>query len=359
MNKKTLRTAAIALAAATFIAGIGTMSNAAPQSNGSDEPLHFWQYNAQDELVLASPSAVFPYADPNVNSVTSGTSTGSAPTAITCPAGSDTGMAFLSMRGNERTPNLWQAEAATGNLNPVTGRIVFTNIPVNIEDLGAGADQAKTSTLWSWGLACMTGATINKLYYRHIETNSAGDFTAVATTDAPVATASASSTPLPTSGTVALSAATINSVQGALSLAIASPASATFGTATLEDNKSTSTGALPVLTVLDERFNTKPGWDLKASVAPFVNQANNALTIDQKNLGISPTLSQESTAEGQELGAARIAGALNNFPMQFAGGTAGRVVGTSVFGGTLKLVAPLGTPAGTYTSTITFTLTTR
>jgi hypothetical protein len=358
MNKKTLRTAAIALAAATFIAGIGTMSNAATQSNGSDEALHFWKYDAQSVPAYAAPSTVIAYADQDV--VTSA-STGTL-SAITCPASSTSGAAFLAQRGNERVEANWQASAAMGNVvgTGAAARVVFSEVIVNIQDLGSGADQAQASTLWSWGLACMSnGTNIDKVFYRHIETNSAGDFTAVATTDAPVATASASSTPLPTSGTVALSAATINSVQGALSLAIASPASTTFGTATLEDNKSTSTGALPVLTVLDERFNTKPGWDLKASVATFVNQANNTLTIDQKNLGIAPTLSNESTAEGLQLGTARIAGAINNYPMQFAAGTAGSVVGTSVLGGTLKLVAPLGPPAGTYTSTITFTLTTR
>jgi hypothetical protein len=360
MNKKSLRVSAVVIAAATFVAGIATMSTAATQTNGSDDPLYFVGYTVptvtSGTIVPATTSMAWA-----ADIESSGSSSSVA--NVTCPSTTTGGFAFVSARGSERVKTSWQGYKVA-NPSGATGSKVFTQIQMspNTFNLGAASTVKDSGGAWSLGLACTSasGATIDKVIYRHIDvTATSGAFTAVATSDAPVATASATPTPAPTSGTVALSAATINSVQGTVSLAIASPASTTFGTATLVDNKSTSVGSLPVLTVLDERFNTKPGWDLKTSVAPFVNASNNAITFDQKNLGIAPTVSGASEAGGVTLGDVRVAGALNNYPYQFAGAAAGNTVGTTVLGGTLTLVAPIGTPAGTYNSTLTFTLTTR
>jgi hypothetical protein len=360
MNKKSLRASAVVIAVATFVAGIATMSTAATQTNGSDDPLYIVGW---DVASVAAGTIVPDGTSIAWNSDIEASGSSTPGTNVTCPSTTTGGFAFVSARNSERVKASWQGYQV---VNPTgsTGSKVFTQAAIspNLFNLGSATTVKTSGGAWSLGLACTSdsGATIDKVVYRYINvTAGTGAFTAVATSNAVVASASATPTPAPTTGTVALSAATINSVQGTVSLAIASPASTTFGTATLVDNKSTSVGTLPALTVLDERFNTKPGWDLKTSVAPFVNASNNTITFDQKNLGIAPTVSGASEAGGVTLGDVRVAGALNNYPYQFAGAAAGNTVGTTVLGGTLTLVAPIGTPAGTYNSTLTFTLTTR
>jgi hypothetical protein len=358
MNKKSIRFTAVSLAAATFVASIATMSVAATQTNGSAGPLHIYRSGT-----LVDPASTMPWTQ----SLIASSSSTSISSPITCPVGATGYAVFLSPRGSEGTKSSWNA----WNVGDFTsGQDVLTpNLrPSNLSLSGASSAAAVKAAggNYSLGVACTSNnhATIGATFYRHIVvTAGSGDFTATATADVePSSTPTGTATPNPvaTSGTVALSATTIESVEGALSLAIAAPASTTFGTATLVDNKSTSTGALPNVTVVDERYNTMRGWDLKATVADFVKTGDATTTIAASNLGIAPSVvTGSTTAAGVTAGTARTAGTSFASPFTFASAAASQVVGTSVIGGTLTFVAPVGKPAGTYTSTLTLTLTSK
>jgi hypothetical protein len=154
-------------------------------------------------------------------------------------------------------------------------------------------------------------------------------------------------------GSIAMSATTTAAANGALSLSVPASAAATFGSPTLVNNKSTTTGTLPNVTVTDDRVVTRQGWTLSAAAADFVN---GQVTIDKVNLGIAPTVvAGSTTAGGVTPGTAKAAGS-GSFPMTFAEAAANQTVGTSVLGGNLTFVAPQDKAAGTYTSTLTLTL---
>jgi hypothetical protein len=121
----------------------------------------------------------------------------------------------------------------------------------------------------------------------------------------------------------------------------------------LVNNKSTTTGTLPNVTVTDERIVSRQGWSISANVADFVNSSNNAITIGKTNLGIAPSI--VTNAGGVTAGAATTAGSAT-YPATFAEASVSNGVGTSVIGGNLTFVAPQDKAAGTYTSTLTLTL---
>jgi hypothetical protein len=355
MNKKYARFTGIALAAATFVAGIATVSTAATQTNGSDEALYI--YNGQTGSLIDAATTM----EWNANLLSSGSET-SLMGVNSCPSTSTGAYAFVSPRSSERTLGSWGAYKSfslPGSKN--LSRIQLRPADLNLGDTGQGTIKTNGGQ-YSLGLACssQSGVVIDKVMYRHIQvTAGTGVFTAVATSDnAGTPPTEPEPNPVATSGTVALSATTIASVEGTLSLAVDANASTTFGTATLSgDNKSTSTGALPNVTVTDGRFNSMPGWDLKATVLDFVKTGSPGVTIGKENLGISPTVvAGSTTAAGVTPGTARTAGTAFSSPFTVATAAAAQSVGDSVIGGTLTFVAPVGKPAGTYTSTLTLTL---
>jgi hypothetical protein len=153
------------------------------------------------------------------------------------------------------------------------------------------------------------------------------------------------------SGQVAIEAPVAAPVDGALSLTVPTGAKATLGAATLDnEGRSVSTGTLPTFRVSDQRFNSKPGWTVNTSVAQFASGAN---VFDPAALSITPAIEGTTTAAGvtkvTSLPGATTAG-------KFAEAAAGQGTGLTDLSAALKLTAPLGTPAGTYTSTMTVTL---
>jgi hypothetical protein len=195
-------------------------------------------------------------------------------------------------------------------------------------------------------------------FYRHIVvTAGTGAYTATATTDVSTPTPTPTATADPTlTGTIALSATTTAAVNGALSLSVPANAAASFGLPSLVNNKSTTTGTLPNVTVVDGRVVTRQGWTLSANVADFVNSSDNTVTIGKTFLGIAPSVvTGSTTATGVTAGTATVAGSAT-YPFTFAEGAAANTVGNSVIGGNLTFVAPQEKAAGTYTSTLTLTL---
>ncbi len=157
-----------------------------------------------------------------------------------------------------------------------------------------------------------------------------------------------------TTGSVALNATVVNAADGTLSLSVPSAASVTFGSATLVSNFSTSTGSLPNITVNDARVHSRPGWNLTASVNDFSYLTN---TISKSQLGLVPAV-VSATAVATTAGVTQTAGTAV-YPAVIATGAAANTVGNTVLNGALTFVAPQEKPAGTYTSTMTLTLTSK
>ncbi len=148
---------------------------------------------------------------------------------------------------------------------------------------------------------------------------------------------------------ITLSAETLAAADAGLTLAVAANA-ATIGNPTLVDGVSVSTGTLPAITVHDARVVSHPGWTLTSTVTDFTNGGE---TIEKKQLGIKP--SKASGPAGASAGAEQSAGSAV-YPSTFAEADNAATVGDTVLGGALTFVAPVGKPAGTYTSTLTLTL---
>jgi hypothetical protein len=117
------------------------------------------------------------------------------------------------------------------------------------------------------------------------------------------------------------------------------------------NNRSTSTGTLPQVTVIDERYSSKPGWSVTANVENFVGGGN---TIGKANLAIVPSI--VTNAGGMTVASTPLAGSAVAYPYTIADAPVNNGIGTSIIGGTLTFSAPIATPAGTYTSTLTLTL---
>lgn len=170
------------------------------------------------------------------------------------------------------------------------------------------------------------------------------------------------------SGSVAVSAAVADATNGQLALSIPTGAAATMSAPSLVNNFSVTNGTLGNITVNDGRVVTRDGWDLKATVADFVNSSNNAIKIAASQLTIGPSIVSQPSAGNVQAGTS---GAIvsNSTPFTLAyqakfggatdGNTVQETVGTTVVNATLSLKAPQWKPAGTYTSTVTITVISR
>jgi len=353
MNKKTIRITSIAVAAATFVAGIATMSIAATQENDSFGPLHI--FNNSTETLISPATQMTWTAD-----IIASSSNSSIGGAFACPATSDGYMVFVSTRGQETNQSNYKG-SRTGSLPGSKNASFIQMRPSQLTGPTYIADVQTAGGAFSLGIACTSnsGNTVDRAYYRYIDVVAgSGAFTAVATADK---ASTPTPTPTPTAdptltGSIAMSATTTAAVNGALSLSVPASAAATFGTPRLVNNKSTTDGTLPNVTVTDDRVVTRQGWTLSANVADFVN---GSVTIGKANLGIAPSVvAGSTTASGVTAGTATVAGSAT-YPFTFAEAAANQTVGNSVLGGNLTFVAPQDKAAGTYTSTLTLTLASR
>lgn len=200
------------------------------------------------------------------------------------------------------------------------------------------------------GTLILTGASIandSGAVYQAVASNNSGSTYSITSSQAVLTVSS-------TTGSVGMNATVVNAVDGTLSLAVPANASVTFGAATLVSNFSTSTGVLPNITVNDARVHSRPGWNLTASVSDFSFSTN---TISKSQLGLVPAV-VSATAAGTSAGSTLTAGTAV-YPAVIATGLAANTVGNTVLNGALTFVAPQDKPAGTYTSTMTLTLTSK
>ena len=346
MHTKKLVIAVAALtAAAGLVAGTAGAAIGATQGNGSDGPVYL--HNTDVDAYVAN-GATNAWGD----DITLTPSKTDAYAPFQCSSDATAYRTFWTDPGTERTPSTYRA-SATISLNAAKTAIGPDVRPAF--QVNGAIGQVKTNGgNYSVGLACTKDNGVNLAasgvwYFTAHVTAGTGAYTFDASTENPTNPDTGTKT-----GDIALEATTIaQGVDGNLSLVVPSGAKATLGTASLVNGLSTSTGTLPAFTVDDQRVVSKPGWNLTASTANFVNGADSSKTIDAKQLGVKPTIA--TNPGGVVAGTEHVAGDATAFS-GFASAPAGTGTGATSLSADLKLVAPSGTPAGTYASTMTLTL---
>lgn len=332
-------------ATAALVAVAASPALAAAQANGSDGPAYLFNNDAAD--FAATGSTVQWLDDISLTPVTS-----DPYAAFQCSNDATGYRTFWTDPGAERQPGTYKAYSSLLPLNP--GKTVIGPNTRPQGQLGAIAQIKANGGNYSIGFACLKDNGVNLAasgvwYFTAHITAGTGAYTFDAPTETPTNPDTGTKT-----GDIALQATTIaQGVDGNLSLVVPSGAKATLGTATLVNGLSTSTGALPAFTVDDQRVVSKPGWNLVASTTNFVNGADASKTIDAKQLGVKPTIA--TNPGGVVAGTEHVAGDATAFS-GFASAPAGTGTGATSLSADLMLVAPSGTPAGTYASTMTLTL---
>lgn len=339
LNKNITRLAAIGVAAVAIIGASAGMAMAATQSNGSEGPVYV--YNPIDETLYA-PGHVFAFSDEAVI----GQSKTDAQAPFVCPVDSTYAQTFIAPIGRERSKADWVAYADQGTQK---GQVEPTTT-LDAQILGAQAQVKAQGGSYSVGLACLKDNKVNFAssgiwYYTVHVTAGTGAYTVDQPDEDAVVT------PPVGEADVTLTANTVAAEDGTLSLVVPTGVSAVIGNPTLVNQLSTSTGTLGNFQVTDGRVVTHTGWTLTSTVADFTN---GAVTIDRKQLGVSPKV-VSTTASGVTAGAAQLAGS-GVYPSEFASASNAAQVGTTVLDADLVFVAPADKPAGTYTSKLTLTL---
>lgn len=141
---------------------------------------------------------------------------------------------------------------------------------------------------------------------------------------------------------------------GEFSLTNLSGDTVTLDNPTLVNGESVSSGELGLFKVTDLRAASQPGWTLSTNVDTFVKGTDE---IANSQLGIAPkVIDQAGTgATAPTLGTAQVSGSAT-YPWDFAELAAGGYSGVTKYDADLTFTAPVGSAAGTYTSTLTLTL---
>ena len=346
MKKSKIAVVATTMAAtAALVAVAASPALAATQANGSDGPAYLFNNDAGD--FAANGSTIQWLDDISLTPVTS-----DPYAAFQCSADATGYRTFWTDPGTERQPTGYKVYSSLLPLS-ASKTVVGPNTRPQAQ-LGA-KDQIKANGgNYSIGFACLKDNGVNLAasgvwYFTAHVTAGTGAYTFDAQTETPTNPGN----PDAQTGDIALEATTVAAQDGTLSLVVPSGAKAVLGTASLVGGLSTSTGTLPSFSVDDQRVVSKPGWNLTASTANFVNAADNTKTIDSKQLGVKPTV--VTNPGGVVAGTEHVAGDATAFS-GFASAPAGTGTGATSLSADLKLVAPAGTPAGTYASTMTLTL---
>ena len=350
MKKKSLYAATVGALALALISGTALSSAFALESNGSNGPVYLisgdtgvqipaGSTNTWESAVIGSPSAT------DLNAMFTGTSDATDVRV------------FIAPRGSERTPSAWSASSATG-FNGSTKNVLQPSLTLASFLLGNPQGVKSSGGNFSLGLAFTKNNNLTiadaGVFYTYITVAPGGAWT-FDTYVPPAAPGTVTGSP----SDVNLTATTLAAADGVLSLNVPSGASATIGSPTLVNGLSTSTGVLPNFTVTDARVVTHAGWTLTSSVANFVNASDASITIPASQLGIEPVIVSTTSGAGiVTAAAAQLAGSATP-AATFAQATNGAAVGTTTFNANLKFVAPVGKPAGTYTSKLTLTLTSK
>jgi len=335
---------ALAVGVATaLISGVAVSSAYAVESNGSTVAMY--QFDG-DTGELVTPGTVVAWtkgavAGPNKTNIDDHFFGSADATDV---------RAFIAPRGQEADISKWTA-STNGGFFPGTKEILQPNISPASMIAGQFQKVKDEGGQYSIGFAyvknnALTIADAGVVFHYITVTPGTGaytfeDSTTVAPPAAPVGSAD-----------INLSATTVAAADGTLSLVVPSGATATIGNPTLVNNLSTSTGTLGQITVKDGRVVTHKGWTLTSTVSDFVAAGT---TIPASQLLVTPKV--VGTAIPGVTAAA--AGAATTAGRPFAEAGDGVDVGDTVLDADLKFVAPATAAAGTYTSKMTLTLTSK
>jgi hypothetical protein len=255
---------------------------------------------------------------------------------------------FIAPRGQENVVTAWVANS-NGGFDPGTKNVLQPNLSPSGMSKGNFATIRANGGKYSIGFAFVknNGLTIADagVVYHYIDIAPGGDYTFEDPTEAPTA-------PVIPSQDITLSATTIAPADGTLSFVVPSNQPAVIGNPALVNGLSTSTGTLGQITVSDSRAISHKGWTLTSKVADFAS-ANGTIAASQ--LLVTPKV-VGTPISGVTAAAA---GAASNTDKPFAEAGDGSIVGDTVLDADLKFVAPATAAAGTYTSKMTLTLTSK
>lgn len=349
ITKKALA-AATAFALGFGLVGVSSVAAVAADGaghwtpEGTPEPYYLW---VMDTESVTTNDQVFRY-DTGMIAAPSATN---VEQLFTAPDDATTSYIFVAPRGKESSMSEWSSRVDIGFV-PGTKQVMQP--PASLEQFPSSTFAAVKAAGgdYSIGLAYtknngVTFVGLGGFAHIHITAGSA-DWTV----ESPTFVEDGGTDPVePIAGQIGITSPVLASADGALSLSVPSGATATLGGAIRDaEGRSTSAGTLPTFSVQDERFTSKPGWTVNTAVAAFTGNGN---TFDAKALSIAPAIGSTSTSTGVTkvdslLGSSTAA--------TFADAPAGTGTGKTDLGAELKLVAPLGTPEGTYTSTMTVTV---
>lgn len=170
-----------------------------------------------------------------------------------------------------------------------------------------------------------------------------------------------------TFGDVPASATIYAATNGLLSLSLPGSSITLTGSRDAATNTSISSGTLTGVQVIEGRVVSRDGWDLNVTWTNFVKNDDVSMIIDKKQLGISTAITSSPAQGNVQPGTARNSGdtyATWDAAYQAAqGATNGNAiadtVGTTTLSNTFTLKAPQWKPAGTYNSTVTYTVATK
>ncbi|MFB2556206.1 hypothetical protein [Herbiconiux liangxiaofengii] len=347
-RKNIVRVSAVGVIAAALVAGSAVAAHAADEpvpTTGSKGPYYIG--DAGDGSIIPAGTELdfdyaligMPSADPaDIEAVFPGSSD------------AETVRTFISPRGSERTPSQWTAWADSG-FKAGTKDMIYPAATLGAQVLG-NQSTVRAGGNFSVGFAFMKNNNLTiatgDVYYANITVLPNGKWK--------FATPDGGTTPPPATANsfdVNLQATTTSAPDGTLSLVAPASNTAVIANPTLVDGLSTSTGTLGAFSIVDERYQTHPGWTLTTTVTPFTNAADASKIIDPKQLGVAPKLVEPNSAV--TLANAQTAGSAT-YPSVFAQTGNAAASGTVKLNADLKFVSPANYPAGTYTSKLTLTL---
>ncbi|MEY4367908.1 MAG: hypothetical protein RLZ28_1323 [Actinomycetota bacterium] len=175
MRKTITRVALVATLATSMVASFATTANAAgtnkTQANGSYGPMFLFDSGVNFPVSTLAFDADAYAAGSNTPSTT-----------IDCPA-STTAKAFATARGTESTKTSWTAYADLAFVGGTT-TVLQGNLKLSGLTQGTASDLKATGVAtrdWSLGIACVSGSSVTRAYYRYISvTTATGVWTAAA-----------------------------------------------------------------------------------------------------------------------------------------------------------------------------------
>jgi hypothetical protein len=346
-RKNAMRVATVGVIAAALVAASATAAQAADEpvpTVGSKGPYYIAD-GADGSIIAPGTTLDFDYAligmPSNLPEDIAATFPGSADSTDV--------KTFISPRGSESTPSAWTAWADS-DFQMGTTNVIYPSATPGAQILGNQAT-VRAGGNFSLGFAFVNNNGLNVsadgVYFTYITVQPGGAWT--------FATPSTEEPPAEEGGSfdVNLEATTMAVEDGTLSLVAPALGTATIANPAIVDGLSTSTGSLGEFSVVDERFQSHPGWTLTTTVTPFTNQSDSSKVIDQKQLGLAPKLVEANPVV--TVAAPQVAGAAT-YPSVFAQTSNDVASGTAKFDADLKFVSPANMPAGTYTSKLTLTL---